>query len=487
MRPVQGVGVTQDFTVSPGGDIATSPKTTPIIINSFNRLTYIRRLVDSLRARDYENLYVIDNASTYEPLLDYYRDAQLKVFALDRNVGYLALWTTPVGAEFVGGHYVYTDSDIEPAPECPDDFIDRFREGLDLHPRTQKVGFGLKIDDLPGHYPLRERVIDHEKRFWTSPVSGGLYRAAIDTTFALYRPGAAGGSWLRSLRTGEPYVARHLPWYEDPEHPSDEELNYLATMKTSTHWSLRGGVSDAGFVEIPLEGQAIRVVPGPSDDAWNMASRGEWKPEAYDVIDAFADPAHSYMEIGSGPGQTAFYAARLARHVYAFEPDPERYAELSENVSLNARDIPNVTPALVRRRGASASEGGSVLQEFAASPEASDCGLVGIDAPGMEPEILRAMKAFLRRRRPTLLVTLWAGKRFRISTKTTPGKVAIALLGVLAAASVVFRLRFYRHLYNGQGDDLTFRRLIRAARTRSRITIVATDRAWPDVRPDTAP
>ena len=63
--------------------------------------------------------------------------------------------------------------------------------------------------------------INLEKKFNNSNV----YRAPIDTTFALYRPFTYGGYWLKSGRTGHPFIANHLPWHDD-EH-NNEEKNLL--------------------------------------------------------------------------------------------------------------------------------------------------------------------------------------------------------------------------------------------------------------------
>ena len=238
MRPMPDVGVRQDFRVdSRHCDLDRHPELTPIVINNFNRLDYLRRLVAALNCRGYENVYVIDNNSDYEPLLEYYEHSGLRVFRLDRNVGYLSMWTTPIGMDFVDSYYVYTDADIEPVEECPDDFVSHFRDVLSRYSWVHKVGFGLKIDDLPSTYDLRSEVVEHERQFERHPVEPGLYRAPIDTTFALYRPGAAGGCWLRSMRTGWPYLARHLPWYCDSSCIDEEEAHFRRTAQTSTHWT----------------------------------------------------------------------------------------------------------------------------------------------------------------------------------------------------------------------------------------------------------
>lgn len=240
MRFMPAVKVRQSFKVEGRGyDISRNPTATPIVINNFNRLSYLRELVDALHERGYENLYVIDNASTYEPLLEYYEMKGLRVFYLDTNVGYLALWRTRVGESFTHNHYVYTDPDIVPVPECPADFIGVFHELLTVVPDAQKVGFGLRIDDIPDHNPLKQSVVEHESRFWQRPLAENLYAASIDTTFALYRPRATGGWWLPALRTAGEYMARHLPWYEDPARPDEELSFYARVIGAQTHWSDR--------------------------------------------------------------------------------------------------------------------------------------------------------------------------------------------------------------------------------------------------------
>lgn len=68
-------------------------KNIPIIINNRNRLTYMKMLISSLEKRGYNNIYIIDNDSTYPPLLDYYsKECIYPVFYLNKNVGYNALW-----------------------------------------------------------------------------------------------------------------------------------------------------------------------------------------------------------------------------------------------------------------------------------------------------------------------------------------------------------------------------------------------------------
>ncbi|MDQ3535831.1 MAG: glycosyltransferase family 2 protein [Bacteroidota bacterium] len=212
-------------------------KSVPIVINNFNRLSFLRKQIDYLHKKGFYNLYIIDNNSTYQPLLDYYKKKKVKVFYLKENVGYLAVWKTVLYEYFKDYYYVYTDADILPHDQCPDDFISYFKSLLDKYPHIDKVGFGLKTDDLPDEYILKDKVQEHESQFWNHEVEKDVYEAMIDTTFALYRPRKKGGYWLKALRTGGKYVALHLPWYTSSYTITEEDKFYNDNIKTSTHWT----------------------------------------------------------------------------------------------------------------------------------------------------------------------------------------------------------------------------------------------------------
>ncbi len=137
-----------------------------------------------------------------------------------------------------------------------------------------KVGFGLKIDDIPDCYKFKDDVIVWEKQFWDIPVGPGFYLAPIDTTFALYRggpfiwtPQLVEESKLRSIRTGAPYIARHLDWYTDSNHPTEEHVFYRAhAVPGITTWSLDALPPNvAQDVEFARKG--ARMIPLPRQPA----------------------------------------------------------------------------------------------------------------------------------------------------------------------------------------------------------------------------
>lgn len=215
-------------------------KSTPIFICAKDRVMFLRRLVERLRQQGYNNIIVIDTGSTFPEMLDFLPRvdcggaggvAQIH----DCPNPHLALWTYGLLKIFnaEGGPFVYTDCDV--LPDCPHDWIFRLGELLDRHPEFPKAGLGLRIDDLPDCYARKAEVIEWESKFWARQIEADAYDAPIDTTLALYRPGAVGLS--RAIRTGGEYVARHLPWYSDSKNLAPDEAHYKANMAPGVgHW-----------------------------------------------------------------------------------------------------------------------------------------------------------------------------------------------------------------------------------------------------------
>jgi hypothetical protein len=210
----------------------------PVIINNFNRLTYPQQLIAFLEQCGFVNIVILDNDSKYQPLLDYYKNCRHNVVKLGKNYGHLALWKSALYKRYRWNYFIYTDPDVLPVERCPLNFIEYFKSVLDKTNALDKVGFGIKIDDLPDWFRLKAKTIDHEKKFWTTEVEPGVYEAQIDTTFALYKPftGLKFGEvhTLAAYRFGAPYMVRHLPWYTDSANLSEEEQYYLKMSNASS-------------------------------------------------------------------------------------------------------------------------------------------------------------------------------------------------------------------------------------------------------------
>lgn len=205
-------------------------KDIPIFINSFNRPTFLMQLIYKLHSLGYENIHIIDNASTDPVTLAYLSICPYTVHRISENKGQNVIWTENIleKTDYAGKFYVYTDCDLYPVERCPDNFMQIFLEG---HEKLQvdKVGFGLVHHNIPPHYSRQKDVMVWEDQFWKRKVIYHhltyFYKAAIDTTFALYSPNSQFHSH-NSLRTGYPYLATHLPWYENSSKPFFELNNY---------------------------------------------------------------------------------------------------------------------------------------------------------------------------------------------------------------------------------------------------------------------
>lgn len=207
---------------------------TPVIIPNRNNLERgFRRLLEWLQGAGMTRVVVIDNGSTYEPLLRYYRGLrkEVEVRFAHRNLGPSAPW---VRAAAQGTRFIVSDPDVVPAPECPQDLVRALHAAADQH--QAKVGPGLRIDNLPDCYARKREVLALEKPFWARPV-GNCFEAPLDTTFALYAAGS--GRWPREphFRLAAPYLIEHVPWYEDSAAANPEREFYRSNVAHDwSHW-----------------------------------------------------------------------------------------------------------------------------------------------------------------------------------------------------------------------------------------------------------
>jgi hypothetical protein len=217
---------------------------TPCVIITRDRASYTRRCLSSLaRYSDQLDLHIVDHGSTWWPMLQLLEDLEEdEGFTVHRrgDHGPRSLWDWDGLRDIVGDRpYLVTDPDIELDETCPDDWLSQM--GGALAEGYAKVGLGLRLDDLPDT-PRSLRVADWEGRFWATPgPRGDGYLAPVDTTLALYPPlGDQPRFHLGpALRLAPPYLAHHLPWYEDLD-PSETDYYRTRLLPGSSHW-VNGG------------------------------------------------------------------------------------------------------------------------------------------------------------------------------------------------------------------------------------------------------
>src|SRR5882724_584499 len=210
-----------------------------IFITNFNNLERgFRQLVKWLQDSHFD-ITIIDNRSTYGPLLDYYTQhtcSKLRLFRHGDNLGPYAFWELELHKQQTE-RFIVTDPDVVPAEGCPRDLIQLMNWVMD-NSDIGKVGPSLRIDNLPDHFKHKQDVLKWEQQFWDRPALGSpAYHADIDTTFAMYEPGSEVRNDKPCLRLAPPYSFEHIPWYEDSAAPNAERDYYLAhARKDWIHW-----------------------------------------------------------------------------------------------------------------------------------------------------------------------------------------------------------------------------------------------------------
>jgi hypothetical protein len=216
-------------------------KTIPIIIINFNQLENLKKLIDFLQENEFKNIIIIDNKSTYLPLLEFYKNMKpnIKLHVLTENYGHRVFWKQEQLRKLYGkGFYVITDADVVPKNDCPQDFMVHFKNILDNNKQLSKVGFSLDLDSIPSENLNKDKIIKWESKFWQDSSIPGCFDSPIDTTFALYRPVNQYNSnfFYNSVRTKPPYSAIHFGWIIDSKKPSSEQIYYNQTANSSFSW-----------------------------------------------------------------------------------------------------------------------------------------------------------------------------------------------------------------------------------------------------------
>ncbi|QCX53433.1 glycosyltransferase family 2 protein [Elizabethkingia sp. JS20170427COW] len=221
-----------------------NPLSIPIIIINYNQLYYLKKQVEFYIKRRFEKIIIIDNASTFPPLLDYYKQIQNKVTIeyMDENKGHMVFFQNKTLQKKYGkGYYVISDPDIIPNKNLPENFMSILIKKLDLYFRAaNKIGFALNIDDIPDYYPLKENVIKWESQFWKHQFEKNIYKADIDTTFALYKPFYPSIfqnlKFVSGFRIAGDFTAKHGGWYIDKDNMTEENKYYFEHCNSSSSW-----------------------------------------------------------------------------------------------------------------------------------------------------------------------------------------------------------------------------------------------------------
>jgi hypothetical protein len=220
----------------------------PVYVNVFNRLTTTRRLCEQVASLDDCTPIIVDNASTWGPLLDWYANCPYEVIRLEHNMGHHAPWRSGAVLNTSSEFYIVTDCDID-IDGVPKDVASILQipfqwskpewSLLQSDYYVIKSGLSLRIDDVP---ETQDQVLRWERQFWEHVVECDprFFWAPIDTTFAMYHRSTwhkrAMKTGATCVRLGGEYQARHMPWYDKRDSLDAETLNYYHTAGRSNTW-----------------------------------------------------------------------------------------------------------------------------------------------------------------------------------------------------------------------------------------------------------
>ena len=207
----------------------------PVIINNRNLLTWPKAMVRDLSKWKWiGDIYIVDNGSTYEPLLEWYATKPCEVISLGVNAGHQAPWLCGLVQKLGEPYYAVTDPDLDLSKTSKQTIV-RCIEWLQEFPFVGKVGLSLRWDDVSPRSSYYTHVNTYEAQRQKSSriVKAAKVDVAIDTTFAVYNRQdyfIGGVSLLES--------ARHIPWYySEKERKADKEFSqYLASASAASSY-----------------------------------------------------------------------------------------------------------------------------------------------------------------------------------------------------------------------------------------------------------
>ena len=250
----------------------------PVFIISYNQYTYLKSMIEQLSKYPNMTIYVIDNKSTYPPLVEYLKSIEgtVKVLYQPENYGHTVYERDDIIA-LGGDKYIVTDPDLLLNPKLPNNFIEILCNLSDKY-KTNKIGFAL---DIKNNINLNRKVnvtannsgmetsnqwLEYkgltipgwEERFWKDRVEDPdyeLYKAFVDTTFGLINKAYyQKGKMDNCLRIAGDFTAVHRTWLNDYEKElQDGEYEYYlgknnksSTTKLWKNNSIKGNKSGGG-------------------------------------------------------------------------------------------------------------------------------------------------------------------------------------------------------------------------------------------------
>jgi hypothetical protein len=163
----------------------------PFVIIAWNNLFFVRRFIEQILKMPHP-IIILDNNSTFKPLLEYYITLKLElkerltIYLLDKNYGHEVYILKP---HLLPEIYVISDPDLELNPQMPVNAIEHLLAISNAY-QLWKIGLALDITE-PEKFISEEfakLVCGIESSYYKHNIGDSkyeLYIASTDTTFCL--------------------------------------------------------------------------------------------------------------------------------------------------------------------------------------------------------------------------------------------------------------------------------------------------------------
>jgi hypothetical protein len=225
----------------------------PIVIPTFNNVSYLRKMIFQLEDFGINNLIILDNWSTAPKMSEFLNLLSTKYTVVKKftNDGPTEFYWNRNFFNWLPDNFIITDPDIGFNQNLPKDFINVMKNVSEEH-KLMRVGFALDIEMAGVEHNMHDIMFNlsgltmyqWEERFWQNKIGlteygDQIYNAPIDTTFCFINKKYDIGDYFGpSARIAGNFTAQHYGWYINPPVPENELEYYLSVIPQ--HWSETG-------------------------------------------------------------------------------------------------------------------------------------------------------------------------------------------------------------------------------------------------------
>lgn len=239
----------------------------PLIIPTFNNPTYLKNFIEQKALESFSRIEIYDNGSTFPPMIQLLQEIEKKdkvnIRRLNSNYGPHYVLRNPEIYSTLPDIFCLSDPDIEFSSQLPEDFLVQLFTISEKY-EFGKVGFAIEIpeaDELETPQVFMEgqlwTVIDWERQFWSSLIGttdrgDKIYRASLDTTFALYNKKFFNPSdRYPALRVAGTFISRHLGFYKETKI-SKKESEFYKKLSRFSYFSGKQDINGSPLVEMSV-------------------------------------------------------------------------------------------------------------------------------------------------------------------------------------------------------------------------------------------